>query len=162
MGFFDAVPAQNANGLAPLSIDRIREIFDRSEINYGVDDEGDLLGGWEHGGFNFVAIGDDKDILCVRGTWFGELPEERLGEANAFTAEWNRERFWPKAYPVVTEEGTVRLLCEHVVAYPFGLTQEQLEDHLNCGLMTGNSLFEALNEAFPEAVEEAQVEESGE
>lgn len=158
MGFFDNAPAQNANGLAPLSMDRVREIFDRSEINYGVDDEGDLLGGWEHGGFNFIATGDDKDILSVRGTWFGELPLDRLDEVNAFTAAWNREHFWPKTCPIVSED-TVLILCDHVVAYQYGLTDDQLEDHLSCGLMTGNSLFEALNEAFPEAVEESQVEE---
>ncbi|MCP1388004.1 YbjN domain-containing protein [Corynebacterium sp. TA-R-1] len=154
MGFFDTVPAQPAGGLEPLAIDRIRAIFDRSGIKYGVDDDGDLFGSWEHGFFHFIAAGDGKNVFCLRGTWFGELPHERLDEVNAFTADWNRDHFWPKAYPVVTEEGMVRVLCEHVVAYSFGLTVDQLEDHLGCGISTGSALFEALNEAFPEAKRE--------
>lgn len=159
MGFFDNAPAQNANGLAPLSIDRVRELLDRNEINYAVDEDGDLVGGWEFGGFFFIVSGTERDILCVRGRWYGELPVDRLDEANAFASAWNREHYWPKTYPVVSGEDTVLILCDHAVAYQYGLTDDQLEDHLNCGLMTGNSLFEALNEAFPEAVEESQVEE---
>ena len=50
------------------------------------------------------------------------------------------------------------MISEHSLDYEHGLTDEQLNLHVNTGIATSCQLWERLNEAFPEAAAAAAAE----
>ncbi|MBM7824742.1 hypothetical protein JOD55_000569 [Arcanobacterium pluranimalium] len=151
MGFFDNTTP--TGGLQPINRERIKQALDTIGWNYQVDDDGDIMGGWEHGYFLFGITGNNAEVLIVRGTWYGTLPGEKLADVNQLIMDWNRETIWPKTYSVYNEEeDVVRVNCEHSMDYEFGLTNDQLRQHLLCSVTTGASFFEKLTEVFPEGM----------
>lgn len=150
MGFFGKGTASVSP--ATLSRPRVKLALEAEGWSYQVDSDGDIGGGWEFGTFWFLFYGKDDEILQVRGTWDGRLDPARLAEVERFAAEWNREKLFPKVYPRVADDGTVRVLTEHSLDYEFGVTDEQLRQHVLCGVNTGCAVFTALNEAFPGSI----------
>ncbi|MFT4288436.1 YbjN domain-containing protein [Nocardioides sp.] len=152
MGFFakESGPAATG-GLAPLSKDRIKKVLEDAGWSYRVDSDGDIGGGWESGYFYFFVHGDGAELLCVRGTWYGELTTAEFQRALEASNQWNLEKRWPKTYARADDEGDVRLHCELNVDYEYGLTDEQLRQHIICAVNTGEAFFDHLDETFPEA-----------
>ncbi|WP_124054265.1 type III secretion system chaperone family protein [Arcanobacterium ihumii] len=145
--------SESTGTLPPINRDRIKQALDKLGCTYQVDDDGDILGGWEHGFFFFGITGNKAEILMVRGTWYGTLENSKLPEANDLVMTWNRETIWPKVYTVIDpDDNLVRVSCEHSVDYEFGLTDEQLRQHILCMVTTGSSLFEKLSMTFPEGL----------
>ncbi len=162
MGFFskDAASAPGGDGgLAPLSKDRVKAGLEREGWSYGVDSDGDIGGGWEFASFYFFVNGKDDELLCIRGTWRGQLDSADLGKAIELCNNWNAEKLWPKTYARADEEGVVRLHTEHNVDYEQGITDGQLSQQLICAVNTGMSFFENLNENFPDVWEKYKPED---
>ncbi|MBK7274508.1 MAG: YbjN domain-containing protein, partial [Actinomycetales bacterium] len=63
-----------------------------------------------------------------------------------------------KVYARINDEGQLRVISEHTLDYEHGLTDEQLNLHVNTGIATSCQLWERLNEAFPEAAAAAAAE----
>jgi hypothetical protein len=120
----------------PLSADRIVRWFERNDFHYFTDDDGDL--------------GDDKEILQVRGQWNREIAIERLEEVLDACAEWNAERIWPKAYVRVRDNGMVHVVAEVSTDLEHGATDAQLSQILFCGLSTSSTFFDAIDELYPD------------
>lgn len=158
MGFFNKPDQGASTQLAPLSKERIKAALESKGWSYKVDADGDIAGGWENGVFWFLVEGQQQEILMTRGIWYGKLTEAELAKAADVAAEWNREKFWPKTFARLNDEGVVRVFGEHVVDYEHGLTDEQLVQHLLTIVGTGEEFFARLNEAFPEAAEAAKAE----
>lgn len=150
VGFF--TKETSGSELAPISRQRIKETLEAESWSYKVDSDGDIAGVWDSGVFWFFLSGQREEILQVRGTWDGQLDSARLAEAERFSAEWNRDKLFPKMYPHQGEDGLVRVITEHTGDYEFGLTDQQLRQHVLCGVNAGCTAFEALNEAFPGAI----------
>jgi hypothetical protein len=99
----------------------------------------------------FFTYGNQSEILQVRGIWDGKLSPADLPQALEVINEWNRDRLFPKVYARVNDEGQLRVISEHTLDYEHGLTDDQLNLHVNTGIATSCQLWERLNEAFPEA-----------
>ena len=150
MGFFNK-PDTPAAALAPLSNERIKAALEAQSWRYHVDEDGEVNGGWEDGFFYFLTRGQQSEIFYVRGTWYGKLPEAAYAHAQQVCSDWNEETLWPKTYARRTDEGQVRVHVEHTVDYEYGLTDQQLQQHLVTVINTGSQFFGKLNETFPEA-----------
>lgn len=152
MGFFTKdmdVPAAAPGTLAPLTLERVVAAFDRNEWKHDVDEDGEILTGFDGGSYWIVRFGEDEECLQVRGLWRGLLRADEMADAVEFTREWNADRIWPKAYAVATDEGVV-ISAEHSVDYGPGVSDEQIDVHLSCGIGSSEQLFAAATQQFPD------------
>jgi hypothetical protein len=134
----------------PVTPVRIAEWFRRNEFSYFVDNEGDLGGLWRGRLFYFFLFGDASEILQVRGQWHREVAIERLEEVLDACNEWNAERIWPKAYVRVRDNGMVHIIAEVATDLEHGVTDDQLNQLLFCGLSTGSMFFDSIDELYPD------------
>ncbi|GAA4622419.1 YbjN domain-containing protein [Cellulomonas oligotrophica] len=159
MGFFNKPTATPASALPPLSAERITACLDAREMRYGIDGDGDVGGYWDGHLFYFFRIGQDQEYLQVRGRWNRQVGLDELAAVSAKVNDWNADRLWPKVY-VRVEDDRLGVYAEHTVDYEHGLTDEQLDVHLACGISTALSFFEALDEAYPEQAAAAKAAEA--
>src|SRR5690606_41352191 len=103
----------------------------------------------------FGTVGGGCGVLQGRGQRRRDLTVERLGEAREFCNEWNAERVWPKPYVRVRDNGAVLVYTEVAVDLEHGVTDDQLDQLLQCGLTTGSMFFEHLDETFPDPLRSA-------
>ena len=142
---------ESADGVpTPLTVARIVEWFESNQFNYFLDNDGDLGGLWRGRLFYFFLFGDDSEILQVRGQWNREVAIERLADVLEACNEWNADRIWPKAYVRVRDNGMVHIISEVATDLEQGVTDAQLSQLLHCGLSTGNMLFDAIDELYPD------------
>lgn len=159
MGFFNKPTTTPAGALPPLSAERITACLDAREMRYGIDDDGDVGGYWDGHLFYFFRIGQDQEYLQVRGRWNRQVGLDELAAVSARVNDWNADRLWPKVY-VRVEDDRLGVYAEHTVDYEHGLTDEQLDVHLACGISTALSFFETLDEAYPEQAAAAKAAEA--
>lgn len=141
----DAVQARNA----PLSRDRVEAFLAGRGWNYGIDDDGDLGGGWDGNVFYFFVQGARREILQVRGRWHRTLPAEEHVGLVMLANEINQDKVWPKVYARVEGE-RVAVYTEVSTDLEHGVADDQLGQLVECGLYTGLQLFEQLDERFPD------------
>jgi hypothetical protein len=134
----------------PVAPTRIAEWFRRNEFSYFVDNDGDLGGLWRGRLFYFFLFGDASEILQIRGQWHREVAIERLEEILEACNEWNAERIWPKAYVRVRDNGMVHVIAEVATDLEHGVTDDQLNQLLFCGLSTGSMFFDSIDELYPD------------
>ncbi|HEY0214998.1 MAG TPA: YbjN domain-containing protein, partial [Cellulomonas sp.] len=162
MGFFTKPEAAAAgaagSGPAPLTHQRIIDLLDSREMRYGVDDHGNIGGSWDGHLFFFFRMGGDNQQLQVRGRWNRKVGADQVDRMVRLVNDWNAEKLWPKGY-VRVEGEMLGVYAEHTVGYSRGLTDEQLDLHLACGITTGLSLFEHLDEAYPDEAAVAKAED---
>lgn len=157
MGFFTK-PEQGASGaLAPLTQERLTALLDAREMNYGVDDDGDVGGWWDGHLFYFFRLGEHQEMFQVRGRWNRTVGADQFAALSALVNEWNADKLWPKAY-LRAEGDAVGVYGEHTVDYEFGLTDEQVYQHISCAIGTTLRLFEHLDGHYPEAAAAAREE----
>jgi hypothetical protein len=150
MAFFtkptDAAPAAPA----PLTRDRLEALMTRREWYFGIDDDGDLGGVWDDNTFFFLLVGEPRAILQIRGRWSRTLPLAELEPLTALLNEWNVGRIWPKVFARPEDDGSaVVVYAEVATDLRSGANDEQLERIVDCGLATGLSFFEMLDERYP-------------
>ena len=90
MGFFtkDSTPSPDgADGLAPLSKDRIKHGLEAQGWSYSVDSDGDIGGGWEYASFCFMLNGKEDELLCIRGSWRGQLVADEFANIAGRSSE---------------------------------------------------------------------------
>jgi hypothetical protein len=134
----------------PVTPERITAWFRRNEFSYFVDNDGDLGGLWRGRLYYFFLFGDDSEILQIRGQWHREVAIERLEEVLDACNEWNAERIWPKAYVRVRDNGMVHVIAEVATDLEHGVTDDQLNQLLFCGLSTGSMFFDSIDELYPD------------
>ncbi len=132
----------------PLTRDRVADYLLERGYRFVVDDDGDLTGTWDGSRFWFLLLGDQHEILQVRGRWHRTVPLEQYRAMSLAVNDWNRERIWPKAY-VREEDGVLAVYSEVSADLEPGVTDVQLAQLLACGLGTGVQLFAALEPAVP-------------
>ncbi|MEK8224974.1 YbjN domain-containing protein [Oerskovia sp. M15] len=93
----DDVPV-DAEVPTALSTRRVGDYLTRRGYHFRIDDDGDITGTWDGNRFWFLLLGDNQEILQVRGRWSTTVPAtSRLAVLQAIN-DWNRERIWPKVY----------------------------------------------------------------
>jgi len=91
----------------------IKQLLDKMELKYVVDEEGDLAAPWETFRTYFMFRGEeDQQVLSVRTFYdrryeIGDKP--RLLET---IDHWNRTTLWPKVYSHTGDGGDVTLIGE--------------------------------------------------
>ncbi|RMI04791.1 YbjN domain-containing protein [Cellulomonas triticagri] len=158
MGFFTKPDAAGA-GPAPqaLSHDRVTAVLDSRDMRYGVDDDGDIGGYWDGHLFYFFRMGGQQEYLQTRGRWNRKVGIDQFARVVELVNDWNASKLWPKGY-VRREDDVVGVYAEHTVDYEHGVTDEQLDLHLACGITTALSLFEHLDEQYPDEAAAAKAE----
>lgn len=157
MAFFTKPTAAAAAAPAPISQDRLAALMTRREWYFGIDDDGDLGGVWDENTFYFLLVGEPAGILQIRGRWSRTLPASELASLAPLLGEWNVARIWPKVFARQAEEGSeVVVFAEVATDLRSGANDEQLERIVDCGLATGLSFFEMLDERYPAADDAAQ------
>jgi len=125
---------------APVTTARIGRDLSRRGYRFRTDDDGDITGTWDGNRFWFLLLGDDEEILQVRGRWAGSVPESARSAVLQACNDWNRERIWPKVY--AREEGdALALYAEVSVDLEHGATDGQLAEAVSCGLVTASQFF---------------------
>ncbi|MCL2090663.1 MAG: YbjN domain-containing protein [Micrococcales bacterium] len=132
----------------PVDRDRIGQCLTRRGYRYVVDPDGDLTGTWNAHRFWFLLLGDERDVVQVRGRWARTLTTAQRRPALLALNDWNRERIWPKSY-LREEEGRLAVYAEVSVDLEAGATDDQLDQILTCGLGTSVQLFKALDNQVP-------------
>lgn len=133
----------------PLDSARIEAYLVARGYHVVRDEDGDLTGTWDGDRFWFLLLGEDHEVLQVRGRWHRTLPVDRRSAALLAINDWNRERIWPKAY-LREEDGRTALYAEVSVDLEHGVTDDQLAQLVACGLGTGVQLFAALGTLVPD------------
>lgn len=144
-----AVAAQEGRP-TPLAPERIRAWLTDNEFHYFTDDDGDIGGLWKGRLFFFFLLGEQQEILQVRGQWHRDIALERLPEVLEACEEWNAERIWPKAYARVRDNGMVNVVAETSTDLEHGATDDQLAQLLQCGLSSANSFFDSIDDMYPD------------
>lgn len=138
--------------LEPLSRRRVMEALEGLEFAYLVDRNAEISTEWEHGRYYLNIAGKNNTVLSVTGFWGGWLDaryrEELLEECN----KWNKDHYMPKANISVDSDGDQHVMVEHSVDYEFGVTDEQLHQHIRMAVNPGNVFFEELSGNYPEGV----------
>ncbi|MEJ6549721.1 YbjN domain-containing protein [Corynebacterium sp. USCH3] len=125
--------------LEPLSRRRVMETLERLGLAYRVDRDTEVSAEWDHATYWFSIAGEASNVLSVTGYWRGWLPAEYRDEL-------------PKAHLGVDGDEDQHILVEHAVGYEFGVTDEQLYQHIGMTVHPGNLFFAEMSETYPGGV----------
>lgn len=146
-----ASPGSADETVAPppqLSRQRVEQYLTAHGYSYSIDGDGDITGTWDQHRFWFLLLGDDHEILQVRGRWSRTLRVDQRRAATLAANDLNRERYWPKVY-VREEEARIAVYSEMSVDLEKGVADDQLGQFISCGLGTGVKAFESLERLLP-------------
>jgi hypothetical protein len=131
--------------LLPLTMDRLREVFDHRGWARATDADGVLEATFNSHPFWVVVSGTEHTILQVRGRW--NHPDLPVDPSDLLTLcnVVNCERIWPKAY-VRTDEGTVKAYGEVSYDYRHGASDLQLDSALHSAVVSILHFFEFLED----------------
>nr|WP_277212876.1 YbjN domain-containing protein [Isoptericola croceus] len=124
----------------PVSLARVGNDLARRGYRFRTDDDGDITGTWDGNRFWFLLLGEEEEILQVRGRWAGTVPDSARAAVLQACNDWNRERIWPKVY-TRPENAGLALYTEVSVDLEHGATDTQLAETVSCGLVTASQFF---------------------
>lgn len=149
MGFFnkpETTPSPAISGdIAPLTRSRIEAFLTSQDWAFGVDPDGDVGGQWDDNVFYFFQMGEENEVLQVRGRWKHSFPASREAEFAVLLNEFNRDLIWPKLY-VRVEDEEICIYSEVSTDLERGVSDDQLAQLISCGLFTGLRAFDRLAE----------------
>jgi hypothetical protein len=127
-----------------LTQEMIKAALDERGFNYFVDAESDIAGNFQGNLIYFFQIGEQKEMLQIRAMVQHVFGMEDVAKLYEFCNSWNHDRLWPKAYVHVSDDGTVSVVGEVLADWEKGVTPEQLDQVLICGIATGCQLADAV------------------
>lgn len=101
----------------------------------------------------------DNGLLSMQSVGPALFSQARKGLLLSFAQQWNRERYWPKAFVVDSTDGdTCQLVAE--LAYPLapGVHRRLLTHFLAAGLAYTKRMFESLAEVIEDPAASPQLE----
>lgn len=130
----------------PLTNDLITAAFDARGYKYFTDSDGDLGGYWDDNLFYFFRMGSRQELLVIRVQAERAFGTDDIPRLYSFCNGWNDERFWPKAYVHVSDgDERARVYGEVATDLEHGVTREQLDQLLLCGISSGCELSAAVS-----------------
>jgi putative sensory transduction regulator len=127
-----------------LTHEMIKSVLDAHEFSYTVDGDGDVVGNFQGNLVYFFQIGEKREMLQVRAMVQHVFGIDDVTRLYAFCNAWNHDRLWPKAYVHVQDDGTVNVIGEVLADWEKGVTVEQLDQVMICGIATGCQLADAV------------------
>lgn len=134
---------------SPFGLDRYPTALNALEVNFGTDDDGDHLADWDGLRLWFVARGNDQEMLVIQGHLDERPPEGDRAEVLAALNEWNREKFFPKAYVHEPHEGFLPISTDVTVDLETGATDAMVKQQVMLAISTNLQLVDFLQEKFP-------------
>ena len=128
----------------PLSQQMIVEVLNARGFAHFVDDDGDVGGNWQGCLIYFFLLGRDQEVLQVRTLTRAVFSTDDVHRLYAFCNAWNHDQLWPKAYVHTADDGVVRVVGEVSGDWEHGVTPEQLDQMMICGIATGCELADAV------------------
>jgi len=122
----------------------ITAALDARGFSYFVDADGDIAGNFQGNHVYFFRLGENHEMLQVRALVQHVFGIEDVLRLYEFCNAWNHDRLWPKAYVHVNDDGTVNVIGEVMADWERGVTSEQLDQVLICGVATGCQLADAV------------------
>ena len=132
--------------MQPLTHEMITAALDARGFSYFVDADGDLAGNFQGNLVYFFRLGEQHEMLQIRALVQHVFGIEDVLRLYEFCNAWNHDRLWPKAYVHVNDDGTVNVIGEVMADWERGVTLEQLDQVLICGVATGCQLADAVAE----------------
>ena len=130
--------------MQPLTQEMITDALTARGFHFVIDEDGDVVGNFQGNLIYFFRLGENREMLQIRALVqhiFGMDDVRRLYE---FCNAWNHDQLWPKAYVHVNDDGTVNVIGEVVADWEHGVTTEQLDQVVICGVATGCQLADAV------------------
>ncbi|MGC4805441.1 YbjN domain-containing protein [Micromonospora sp. DT233] len=147
----DGPLAGSPRALRPLTGERIAAVLTTRGYAVARDPQGRLLGRWDDSLIWFLRMGAAGEILQVRTVAAPTFPIEYVPTLHAFCNAWNHDRYWPKAFVHVDDDGQALVCGEVITDLERGVTPHQLDQLLDCGISTGCQLAAAVGQ-LPGAV----------
>ena len=129
-----------------LTHELIKSVLEARDYAYMVDEDGDVLGNFQGNLVYFFQIGEQREMLQVRAMVQHVFGMEDVLRLYEFCNAWNHDRLWPKAYVHTADDGAVRVVGEVAADWERGVTPEQLDQVMICGIATGCELADAVAE----------------
>lgn len=152
-GFEDTSDEPEVGGqlqtLQPLTNELIASVLTGHGYNFHTDSDGDLFGKWDDSLIYFFRVGANGEVFQVRTMTATTFSIENVPALHEFCNAWNHKRLWPKAYVHVDDDGSVRVCGEVVADLERGVTPQQLDQLISCGIATGCQMSEAVAELRP-------------
>ncbi|WP_189336813.1 YbjN domain-containing protein [Actinoplanes ianthinogenes] len=124
----------------------IKAALDAREFAYFVDEDGDIAGNFQGNLIYFLQHGANREMLQIRAMMQHVFTIEDVPRLYEFCNTWNRDQLWPKAYVQVTDDGAAIVIGEVSTDWERGVTPEQLDQVMICGIATACRLGETLGE----------------
>ncbi|MEU7909068.1 YbjN domain-containing protein [Actinoplanes sp. NPDC049118] len=140
MRLFSGQPAK------AFSKQMIKEALTAHGINFLVDDDGELVTTVQGSPAFFFRVGQLGEMLQLRVMVMPPFDVDDVPMLYRFCNGWNHDNLWPKAYVHVSDNGLVNVVGDYVVDWEKGVTAEQLEHALMCGLVGGGQLVDSVAE----------------
>ncbi|GIF75765.1 hypothetical protein Asi02nite_52830 [Asanoa siamensis] len=130
--------------MLPLTNELIAGVLDGHGYAFARDDAGDLVGRWDDNLIYFFRLGRGGEILQIRTLASRVFTIDDVLPLYDFCNGWNQDKLWPKAFVHVNDDGTVRVLGEVVADLDHGVTADQLDQLVACGISSGCQLADTL------------------
>jgi hypothetical protein len=127
-----------------LTNEMIMSALDERGFSYFVDADDDVAGNFQGNLIYFFRIGEQKEMIQIRAMVQHVFSMDDVMRLYEFCNSWNHDRLWPKAYVHVADDGTVSVIGEVVADWEKGVTLDQLDQVLICGIATGCQLADAV------------------
>jgi hypothetical protein len=109
----DKGPTAPSGGVVRPDPDLVKQLLDQMELNYAVDDEGDLVAPWEDFRTYFMFRGEaEQQVYAVRTFYDRAYSIDDKGKLLEIADGWNQQTLWPKVYTHTHDDGSVRLIGE--------------------------------------------------
>ncbi|MFV0450656.1 MAG: YbjN domain-containing protein [Propioniciclava sp.] len=155
MGFFDK---PGKGGLESLSQGRFARLFDANNVNYGTDDDGDIMAGFGPGMFWLMAAGSDGDILRIQSRWMATIPADQYDRVVQLGNDFNASHYFPRCFAQRDEAGDVIAFCDIVADCTSGVTDEQLDIYISAATTTANQYYDVLAQEYPDIAAGIEVD----
>ena len=136
----------------PVTRARIAEYLDGEGYRHVLDRDGDLAATWNGHPFWLMVSGEREEVLQVRGRWAGTASLELRPALLLVVNDWNRDRFWPKAY-LRLEDDALALYGEWSTDLEHGATDAQLGQLVDTAIGTTLQLFAQVETTLGPALE---------
>lgn len=138
------------SGPIPFNKERWDAVLTSLEVNFAIDEDGDLFGDWESMRLWFLVAGDKNDLMAMRSMWDIRPPIEAYDYMVEAINSWNRDHFWPKAI-VTRGEQHLGIFGDLVIDIETGVTDDFLRQQVRCMIGMSDQLYTYLAELFPES-----------
>ena len=119
------------SSIQSISRDRVKASFERKELRYMTDQDGDFVLLFGDLQANFIFYGESNEMLQIRGSKDIDLQGKSLDVALRVVNDWNKRKLLGKAYVFISENtGKCWVHVEETYDFEEGCTDGQLDYHI--------------------------------